>query len=242
MGDERLTDDKSELKKKLGREAVDRFVQDGMRLGLGTGSTAIWAVRRVAERLAEGSLHGIVAVTTSLQSDLEARRLGIHVVTLNDSTVADGLDLAIDGADEIDGSFNLIKGGGGALLMEKVVAYSSQRLVIVADSTKLSPRLCDRFPVPVEVVAGALEPAARQLRAMGGEVSVREALRKAGPVVTDLGNLLLDVSFKGSFDPAQREKEIKQIPGVLENGLFTGRTPELLIGMPDGRLEHRKKA
>jgi ribose 5-phosphate isomerase A len=125
--------------------------------------------------------------------------------------------------------------------MEKVVAYSSRRLVIVADHTKLSARLCDRFPVPVEVVVGALEPVARRLREMGGEVSVREALRKAGPVVTDLGNLLLDVSFREPFDPAEREREIKLIPGVLENGLFTRRTPELLIGTADGRLEHRTK-
>ena len=242
MENQRQAGDVSELKKKLGREAVDRFVRDGMRLGLGTGSTAIWSVRRLAERVADGSLRDILAVTTSLQTDLEARRLGIRVVTLNDAGLAGALDLTIDGADEIDGSFNLIKGGGGALLMEKVVAYSSRRLLIVADHTKLSARLCDRFPVPVEVVAGALEPVLQRLREMGGEVSLREALRKAGPVVTDLGNLLLDVSFPGPFDPAEREKDIKLIPGVLENGLFTRRAPELLIGTADGRLEHRTKA
>lgn len=233
--------DQAALKKALGTAAADRFVQDGMLLGLGTGSTAIWALRRVAERIAEGSLHHITAVTTSLQSELEARGLGMNVVTLNDAAVREGLDLTIDGADEIDPSFNLIKGGGGALLMEKVVAYASRRLLIIADHTKLSARLCDRFAVPVEVVANALEPVRKRLREMGGDVTVREALRKAGPVVTDLGNLLLDVTFRDAFDPAEREREIKLIPGVLENGLFTRKTPELLIGAEDGRLEHRKK-
>jgi ribose 5-phosphate isomerase A len=220
---------------------VDRFVQDGMRLGLGTGSTAIWATRRVAERLAEGSLRGITAVTTSLQTELEARALGINVTTLNSTFLGGELDLTIDGADEVDGAFNLIKGGGGALLMEKVVAYASRRLVIIVDHTKLSARLCDRSPVPVEVVVDALEPVKKRLREMGGEVSLRIAQRKAGPVVTDLGNLLLDVTFPGSFDPADRECEIKVIPGVLENGLFTRKAPELLIGTASGSLEHRRK-
>ena len=130
--------DMTEVKKALGREAVDRFVVDGMKLGLGTGSTAIWAVRRVAERIREGSLKGIRAVTTSLQSELEARRLGIPVGTLNDADLAGGLDLTIDGADEVDGAHNAIKGGGGALLMEKIVAYCSRRFLIIVDEEKLS--------------------------------------------------------------------------------------------------------
>jgi len=233
--------DLSDLKRDLGTAAVDRFVQDGMRLGLGTGSTAIWATRRVAERLTEGSLRGITAVTTSLQTELEARALGIPVVTLNTTSLDSELDLTIDGADEVDAAFNLIKGGGGALLMEKVVAYSSRRVVIVVDHTKLTGRLCERSPVPVEVVVDALEPVKKRLRGMGGEVSLRMALRKAGPVVTDLGNLLLDVMFPREFDPADWEREINMIPGVLENGLFTRKTPELLIGDQEGRLEHRTK-
>ncbi|MGA2615824.1 MAG: ribose-5-phosphate isomerase RpiA [Spirochaetia bacterium] len=234
--------DLSELKKKLGTAAVDRFVKDGMRLGLGTGSTAIWAARRVAERLSEGSLRGITAVTTSLQAELEARALGIPLVTLNDASLKGELDLTIDGADEVDGAFNLIKGGGGALLKEKIVAYASLRLIIVVDHSKLSDRLCDHSPVPVEVVVDALETAKKELRGMGGEVSLRMAHRKAGPVITDLGNLLLDVTFPHAFDPARREMEIDMIPGVLENGLFTRKTPELLIGAAHGGIEHRTKA
>jgi ribose 5-phosphate isomerase A len=238
---EGLMADLSDVKKNLGTAAVDRFVQDGMRIGLGTGSTAIWAARRVAERLADGSLHGIRAVTTSLQTELEARALGIPLVTLNDASLDGELDLTIDGADEVDPSFNLIKGGGGALLKEKIVAYASRRLIIIVDHTKLSARLCDHFPVPVEVVVDALATVKKRLGEMGGEVSLRMAQRKAGPVVTDLGNLLLDVRFPAAFDPAQRETEIKLMPGVLEDGLFTRKTPELLIGTASGALEHRTK-
>ena len=229
----------SEVKKVLGTQAVDRFVQDGMRLGLGTGSTAIWAARRVGQRLADGSLRGIRAVTTSLQTELEARSLGIPVLTLNDAALECALDLTIDGADEIDPARNLIKGGGGALLREKIVAYVSLRFLIVAEESKLSARLCDSFAIPIEIVADALAPASKRLREMGGEVSLRMGVRKAGPVVTDLGNLLLDVVFKDPFNPVPMEDELKRIPGVLENGLFTKNRPELLIGRPDGKVEYR---
>jgi len=232
--------DLSDVKRTLGTSAVDRFVKDGMRLGLGTGSTAIWATRRVAERLADGSLKGISAVVTSLQTELEARSLGIPVTTLNDSSLSGGLDLTIDGADEVDPRFNLIKGGGGALLKEKIVAYASRKLLIIVEHSKLSPRLCHRYPIPLEVVVDALETVKKRLRDMGGNATLRMAQRKAGPVVTDLGNLLLDVSFPQEFNPAEREKELKLIPGVLENGLFTYRTPELLIGLADGGVEHRR--
>lgn len=230
----------SDIKKALGAQAVDRFVQDGMRLGLGTGSTAIWAARRVAARMTEGSLHGIRAVVTSLQTELEARQLGIPVFTLNDAAIDCTLDLTIDGADEIDPAHNMIKGGGGALLLEKIIAYSSRRLLIIAEESKLSARLCTLFPVPVEVVADALAPVSRRVREMGGEVSLRMAVRKAGPVVTDLGNLLLDVTFRSAFDPRRMEDELKVIPGVLENGLFTKNRPELLIGRSERDIDYRK--
>jgi ribose 5-phosphate isomerase A len=231
--------DATETKKMLGTQAVDRFVRDGMRLGLGTGSTAIWAARRVGALMAEGKLKGVRAVTTSLQTELEARALGIPVVTLNDTALDCTLDLTIDGADEVDPAGNLIKGGGGALLMEKIVAYASRSLLIIVDDSKLSARLCDRFAIPVEIVVNALEPVSRKLRELGGEVALRLAVRKAGPVVTDLGNLLLDVTFRHSFDPRRMEDELKLIPGVLEDGLFTKKRPELLIGHADGRVEHR---
>ena len=229
----------ADVKQALGTHAADRFVRDGMKLGLGTGSTAIWAARRVAARLSEGSLHDIRAVVTSLQTELEARALGIPVYTLNDASLDSSLDLVIDGADEVDTAGNMIKGGGGALLMEKVIAYSSRALVIIVDHTKLSQHLCERFAIPVEVVADAVVPVSKRLREMGGEVSLRMAVKKAGPVVTDLGNLLLDVTFRGSFQPGEMEDKLKLIPGVLEDGLFTKKTPRLVVGHPDGTIEIR---
>jgi ribose 5-phosphate isomerase A len=231
--------DLGDVKKALGTQAVDRFVRDGMRLGLGTGSTAIWAARRVAERIAEGSLHGIRAVVTSLQTELEARGLGIPVFTLNDAALEATLDLTIDGADEVDPGRNMIKGGGGALLREKIIAYASRRLLVIVDDTKLSARLCDRFPIPLEVVPDAIAPVSAALRGWGGEVSLRIGVRKAGPVVTDLGHLLLDVTFRGPFDPGKMEDDLKLLPGVLESGLFTRKPPELLIGSRDGGMEYR---
>ena len=232
--------DMADIKKTLGTQAVDRFVQDGMRLGLGTGSTAIWAARRVAARVTEGTLRGIRAVVTSLQTELEARELGIPVFTLNDAAMDCTLDLTIDGADEIDPARNMIKGGGGALLQEKIIAYASRRLLIIAEAAKLSARLCSSFPIPLEVVADAVAPVSRRIREMGGEAAVRMAVRKSGPVVTDLGNLLLDVTFRDAFDPRRMEDELKLIPGVLEDGLFTKNTPELLIGHSETNIEYRK--
>jgi ribose 5-phosphate isomerase A len=231
--------DLQEVKRALGTAAVDRFVHDGMQVGLGTGTTAIWATRRVGELLAGGRLHGIRAVTTSLQTELEARGLGIPVVTLNDAGLEEGLDLTIDGADEVDADRHLIKGGGGAMLLEKSVAYASRRFLVIVDDSKLSSRLGERFPVPVEVVPGAVRPILAALRARGAEAELRMGYRKAGPVVTDLGNLLIDARFPGPFDAAAMEAELKLIPGVLDTGLFTGKRPELLVGHPDGTLEYR---
>ncbi len=231
--------DSTDIKKRLGAEAVDRFVTDGMRLGLGTGSTAIWAVRRLAERLRGGTLRGVSVVTTSLQSEMEARSLGLSVLTLNDLSMEGGLDLTIDGADEVDPERNLIKGAGGAMLLEKVVAYASRRLLIIVDESKLTSRLGERYPVPIEAVPAALMPVTRALEALGARVAVREGKGKAGPVVTDLGNLLLDAAFPRPFAPRERETELKVIPGVLENGLFTRKRPELLIGRADGGIEYR---
>jgi ribose 5-phosphate isomerase A len=230
----------NDVKKALGTYAADKFVGDGTRLGLGTGSTAIWAARRVAARLSEGSLHDVRAVVTSLQTELEARALGIPVLTLNDAVLDSTLDLVIDGADEVDPAGNMIKGGGGALLMEKIIAYASTSVIIIVDHTKLSSRLCERFAVPVEVVADAVAPVTKRLRSLGGEVSLRMAVRKAGPVVTDLGNLLLDVTFRSAFDPRAMEDVLKLIPGVLENGLFTKNTPQLVVGLADGSIETRR--
>jgi ribose 5-phosphate isomerase A len=231
----------ADVKKALGTAAVDRFVHDGMSVGLGTGTTAVWVTRRIAERLREGSLQSVRAVATSLQTELEARTAGVPLFTLNDAALGGELDITIDGADEIDPAGNLIKGGGGALLREKVAAYASRRLLIIADESKLSQRLGASFAIPVEIVLDALRPVVRRVQEMGGSAVLREGARKAGPVVTDLGNLLLDVTFKDPFDPPAMEDGLKSIPGVLESGLFTKKKPDLLIGLRDGRLDYRER-
>jgi len=233
-------DDLSEVKKALGYGAVDRFVRDGMRLGLGTGSTAVWAARRVGELLAGGRLRGIRAVATSLQTELEARSMGIPMATLNDKGLEEGVDLTIDGADEVDAQRLLIKGGGGAMLLEKIVAYASRRFLVIIDDSKLSSRLGERFPVPVEVVEAAVGPVIRALGRLGAAAELRMGARKAGPVVTDLGNLLIDARFRGPFDAIALESELRLIPGVLDTGLFTRKRPELLVGHPDGTLDYRE--
>jgi ribose 5-phosphate isomerase A len=232
--------DTSDIKRRLGTEAVDRFVTDGMKLGLGTGSTAIWAVRRLAEHVSAGRLTRVRVVTTSLQSEIEARGLGLPVLTLNDLSMDGELDLTIDGADEVDPDRDMIKGGGGAMLLEKIVAYASKRLLIIVDESKMVGRLCQSYPVPVEVVQAALRTVTRSLESLGASVAIRIGVKKAGPVVTDLGNLLLDATFRKPFVARESEAGLNQIPGVLENGLFTRKRPELLIGRADGSTEYRE--
>jgi ribose 5-phosphate isomerase A len=230
--------DTEDIKRALGTQAVDTLVKSGMKLGLGTGSTAVHAVYRVGELLRQGNLQDIVAVPTSFQTMVACRETGISLTTLNDPAVDGRLDLTVDGADEVDPSRNLIKGGGAAMMIEKIVAQASDRYCIVVGRSKLSSRLGEKAPVPVEVVPEALLTATRRLEALGGQVELRMATRKAGPVVTDHGNLVLDVSFPEPFHPQGLEAKIMEIPGVTANGIFTRRVDDLFIGHPDGRVEH----
>jgi ribose 5-phosphate isomerase A len=187
-------------------------------VGLGTGSTAAHAIEELGRRVREEGLR-IVGIPTSYQAARLARDRGIPVRSLDD---VDGLDIAIDGADEVDPARNLIKGGGGAHTREKVIASAAKLFVVVVDESKLVRRLGQRTAVPVEVIPMALAPAVRRLRALGGIPELRTGLRKDGPVITDEGNLLLDVRFDGIADPATLEGAINAIPGVLDNGLFVG--------------------
>ena len=236
--------DQKAIKEMVGREAVEALVKNGMKLGLGTGSTAIPAVRHIGLLLREGKLKDILAVPTSFQTSIECEQCGIPLYTLNSKEIGGTLDLTIDGADEVDPKNRLIKGGGGALLLEKIVAYASTSYAIVVDESKLTDNLGVRFPVPVEVVPEARFPVTLALEKLGAEVMLREAVRKAGPVITDHGNLLLDIRFKTPPDPAQLEAELNRIPGVVENGIFTGPldrslVPKVFIGRADGSLEVR---
>ncbi|MDR0324354.1 MAG: ribose-5-phosphate isomerase RpiA [Treponema sp.] len=228
-----------QLKLRAGRAVVDAMVKSGMKLGLGTGSTAIHAVRRVGELFTQGVLQDISVFATSFQTEIECEKFGIPVYSLNSQRLSSGLDLTIDGADEVDPQNRLIKGGGGALLIEKLAAYASLSYAIVVDESKLVENLSLAFPVPVEVVPAARVQAAKALEKFGANVKLREAVRKAGPVITEHGNLVLDIRFCSPVDPVIMEAELNKIPGVVENGFFTGNPPVVYIARFNGAIDVR---
>jgi len=229
------------MKEAAGKAAVDQMVKSGMKLGLGTGSTAIHSVRRVGELLSQGELRDICAFATSLQTEIECEKLRIPFFTLNSRELSSGLDLTIDGADEVDPQNRLIKGGGGAHLIEKLAAYASAEYAIIVDESKVTERLGGGFPVPVEVVSEARAQVAKTLEKMGANVMIREGVRKAGPVITEHGNLILDIRFSSPIDPSLMETEINNIPGVVENGFFTRKPPVVFIAHSNGTIEKRGK-
>ena len=222
-----MSDLQNQMKQAVAEAAVEQF-RDGMIVGLGSGSTAALMIEGLGKRLASGQLKDIVGVTTSFQGEVLAAQLGIPLRSLN---AVDRIDLAIDGADEVDPAFQLIKGGGACHVQEKLVAARAERFVVVVDSTKLVERLNLDFLLPVEVLPGAWRQVQQQLSAMGGAGELRMAQRKAGPVVTDQGNLVLDVRFDGGIaDPVNLERSVNNLPGVLENGLFVNLADEVLVG------------
>jgi len=222
-----MPDLQNQMKQAVAQAAVEQF-RDGMIVGLGSGSTAALMIQGLGQRLASGQLKDIVGVTTSFQGEVLAAELGIPLLSLN---AVSRIDLAIDGADEVDPSFQLIKGGGACHVQEKLVAARAERFVVVVDSTKLVERLNLDFLLPVEVLPGAWRQVQQRLSAMSGKAELRMADRKAGPVVTDQGNLVLDVRFDGGIaNPLDLERTINNIPGVLENGLFVNLADEVLVG------------
>ena len=222
-----MPDLQNQMKQAVAQAAVEQFC-DGMIVGLGSGSTAALMIQGLGQRLASGQLKDIVGVTTSFQGEVLAAELGIPLLSLN---AVSRIDLAIDGADEVDPSFQLIKGGGACHVQEKLVAARAERFVVVVDSTKLVERLNLDFLLPVEVLPGAWRQVQQRLSAMSGKAELRMANRKAGPVVTDQGNLVLDVRFDGGIaNPLDLERTINNIPGVLENGLFVNLADEVLVG------------
>ena len=222
-----MPDLQNQMKQAVAQAAVEQF-RDGMIVGLGSGSTAALMIQGLGQRLASGQLKDIVGVTTSFQGEVLAAELGIPLLSLN---AVSRIDLAIDGADEVDPSFQLIKGGGACHVQEKLVAARAERFVVVVDSTKLVERLNLDFLLPVEVLPGAWRQVQQRLSAMSGKAELRMADRKAGPVVTDQGNLVLDAKLDGGIsDPVALEQTINNIPGVLENGLFVNITDEVLVG------------
>jgi ribose 5-phosphate isomerase A len=229
-------DTQTMLKQMAAHAAVERFVRSGMAVGLGTGSTAIHATRRIAALLTSGELSGIVAFATSTATHAEAVRLGIPM--LSDELPTD-LDLVIDGSDEVDPALNVIKGGGGALLREKIVAQASRRVIIVADASKLSPQLGTLWPVPVEVLTFGWRSQARFLESLGATWTIR---RTAGgqQFVTDSGNMILDCAFGPIADAARLAVRLGQRAGIVEHGLFIDLATDLVIAGPDG-IQHRNR-
>ena len=222
-----MSDLQDRMKQAVAEAAVEQ-IRDGMGVGLGSGSTAALMIQALGAKLRRGDLNDIVGVTTSFQGEVLAAELGIPLKSLN---AIDRIDLAIDGADEVDPSFQLIKGGGACHVQEKLVARRADRFVVVVDSTKLVDTLNLGFLLPVEVLPGAWRQVQGQLKEMGADAQLRMAVRKAGPVVTDQGNVVLDAKFVGGItNPAALEKEINNLPGVLENGLFVDITDQVLVG------------
>lgn len=214
-----------EAKRQVGKAAAG-LVKSGMTVGLGSGSTSAEFIHALGRRLRAGELEDIRCTATSFQARLLARKLDIPIESLD---AFGSLDLVVDGADEVDPQLNLIKGGGGAHTIEKVVASMASRFVVIVDSRKLVEELGTTFPVPVEVIPLAYQAVSRGIEKLGGRPRIRMGVKKAGPVVTDLGNFIVDVAFDSISNPSRLEQQLNCLPGVLENGLFVGLTSLVLV-------------
>jgi len=203
-----------------------QLVQDGMVAGMGTGSTLAFMIEELARRMREENLK-FIGVPTSFQSRILCLNLGIPVRDMQDTAT---LDLAIDGADEVDPALNLIKGGGASQTREKIVAAMANEFVVVVDESKLVSRLGSTFPVPIEVLPSARAYVERAIRDLGGEPGLRMAVRKDGPVVSDDGNLIYDVRFTVDQDLRAADQAMHNLPGVVETGLFFDMTAKVLVG------------
>jgi len=229
--------DTLQLKRKAGERAVD-FVESSMVVGLGHGSTAVFALRRIAQLLREGQLREIVGVPCSRQVEAEARKLGFPLTTLDEHPV---IDLTIDGADEVDPRLNVIKGGGGALLREKIVAQASRREIIVVDESKLSRALGTRWPVPVEVVPFGWRTQSAYLESLGAQPSRR--LNEDGThFKTDQGNFILDSNFGPIPNPDQLAARLNERAGIVEHGLFLELATDVIVAGGEGIRHLRREA
>jgi len=220
--------DSEELKRAAGEFAVE-FVKSGMVVGLGEGTTSVWAIRRLAQKLNAGELGHILGIPSSNNVERIAHELGVPLTTLDQHP---HIDLTIDGADEVDPQFNLIKGGGGALLREKIVAQATRREIIVVVEEKLSPDLGTKWAVPVEVLQFGLGAHKAFLQSLGAQVSLR--IKDGVPFVTDSGNPILDCSFGRIADPAALAQQLSNHAGLIEHGLFIGLTHDLVIASAKG--------
>ena len=217
-----------DAKQAAARRAV-QYIKDGMIVGLGTGSTAYWAIQYLGEKVKQGMR--VTAVATSDETGRLALQCGIDVREMD---AVDHIDIDIDGADEIDSGLNLIKGGGGALLREKVVAAGSSTFIVIADESKMVEML-GQFPLPVEVIPFGWKHTARHLALLGCQTSMRQ--KEAHPFITDNGNYVLDCHFGAISDAAVLQQQINGIPGVVENGLFVKMATRIVIGYDNGTVK-----
>lgn len=231
-----MTTDTAVWKKNATAFAVE-FVASGMAVGLGHGSTAIHAVQLIAERLKDGRLQDITGIPCSFQAEEEALRCGIPVTTLD---AHPSIDLTIDGADEVDPNLNLIKGGGGALLREKIVAQASRRTVIVVDESKLSPRLGTKRSVPVEVIPFGWRSQMAFLESMGAKITLRRNADKS-LFKTDQGNLIMDCRFGPIMALKELVRVLESRAGIVEHGLFLDAVSEVVVAGAGG-VKHLKRA
>jgi ribose 5-phosphate isomerase A len=221
-------------KKNAAIKAVEENIKAGMVLGIGSGSTVIYAVEKIAELNEESNLN-LKCIPTSFQSYQLIVENGLTLASLDQYPE---LDLDIDGADEIDQNLNLIKGGGGCLVQEKIIASNSKKLVIVADFRKNSENLGEKWKkgIPIEVIPISYVPIMKKLEKLGGTPVLRMAQAKAGPLISDNGNFIIDVNFGEIMNPGELNLNILIIPGVVDTGLFIGMTSKAYIGLEDGRV------
>ena len=228
----------------VARTAIDKLISEGliysgMKIGLGTGSTAMPAVKRLAEYIAKGKLKNIAAVPTSFQTSIACEEFNIPIFSLSSGRINGSLDLTIDGADEIDSKKNLTKGGGAALLREKIIAYNSELFVVIGDETKSVKTLGVNFPLPIEIVPEARLSIMKKLESYGVSMIIRDGIRKKGPVITDNGNFIMDIKWPANakINPVKLESELNAIPGIFENGFFTQKPPRVFLSHSNGTVE-----
>ena len=215
---------REELKRKAGEKAVE-YIKDGMVMGLGTGSTVKYTILKLGELVKEGL--DIIGIPTSIATEKLAKERGIKLGSIDDYQV---IDLTIDGADEVDKNLNLIKGGGGALLREKIIAHASKYEIIVVDESKVKDILGD-FPLPIEIVKFGYKRTMNVLSTLGCKPTLR--VRNGKAYITDNGNYIVDCKFDKIENPAEMERKIDEIPGVVEVGLFVGLANKIIVGKKD---------
>lgn len=228
--------DATRLKQHAAEKAVE-FVESGMIVGLGHGTTAIWATRKIAELIKSKQLTDILAIPCSAQTEAEAKQLSIPLSTLE---AHPSIDLTIDGADEVAPNFNVIKGGGGALLREKIVAQATNREIIVVDDSKLSPAIGTKWAVPVEVIPFGYGSQQVYLEGLGAKINIRKK-QDGTTFYTDQGNIILDCNFGAISDPDGLAEKLKRRTGIVEHGLFIRLVSDVIVASASGTRQLQKQ-